>query len=243
MRIAIVSDVHGSLAALEAVVADLQRHGPDFVLHGGDVALSGPRPAEVVDRIRGEGWQGVLGNTDDLLWRPEELETQLQRAPRLERLLRVLFEDLAPATREILGEGRVTWLAGLPTEWRGEGICLLHASPGDLWRAPMPDADAADVEEAYGSRDAGVVVYGHIHRPFVRQVGKMLVANSGSVGMPYDGDPAASYLLITDGVAEVQRVAYDVERDVQDLRATGYPYADWLGEVRRRGAFVPPPAT
>lgn len=241
MRIAIVSDVHGSLVALESVITDLRRHRPDVVLHGGDLALSGPRPAEVVDRVREERWLGVLGNTDELLWRSEELESQLQRAPRLERLLRVLFEDLAPATRELLGKERLEWLEGLPSEWRGEGICLVHASPGDLWRAPMPDADPSDLQEAYAGCDAGVVVYGHIHRPFVRQVGSMLVANSGSVGMPYDGHQSASYLLITDGVPEVKRVEYDVEREARDLHATGYPHADWLGEVRRRGAYLAPP--
>lgn len=243
MRIAVVSDIHGSLVALEAVISDLRGHRPDLVLHGGDLVLSGPRPAEVVDRIREEGWPGVMGNTDELLWRSEELETQLQRAPRLEWLLRVLFEDLAPATCALLGEERLAWVEALPPDWRGEEICLLHASPGDLWRAPMPDADPDDFREAFGPCNAQVVVYGHIHRPFVRRVGAIAVANSGSVGMPYDGNPAASYLLVTDGVPEVHRVAYDVEREARDLHAIGYPHADWLAEVRRRAAyFAPPPA-
>jgi predicted phosphodiesterase len=241
MRIAIVSDVHGSLAALEAVISDLTRRSPDLVLHGGDLALSGPRPAEVVDRIRDQGWQGVVGNTDELLWRPEVLDAQLEKAPRLERLLRVLFEELAPATRELLGDDRIAWLTKLPAEWWGEGVRLLHASPGDLWRAPAPDAEADELESVYIARDGEVVVYGHIHRPFVREVGHAVIANSGSAGMSYDGDPSASYLLIDDGVAAVQRVAYDVEQDARDLIATRYPHAEWLGEVRRRGAFLPPP--
>jgi hypothetical protein len=202
--------------------------------------LSGPRPAEVVDRIRDEAWPGVVGNTDELLWRPEELETQIERGPKIEHLLRVLFEEFAPVTRDLLGSERLRWLAELPTDWRGEGIHLIHASPRNLWRAPMPDADTSEFEETFGALGAQVVVYGHIHRPFVRQVRNMAVANSGSVGMPYDGDPSASYLLITDGIAEVKRVPYDVDREVEDLRATAYPRAVWLGEVRRRGAYVAP---
>ena len=86
MRVALVSDVHGNLTALEAVVADLRRRAPDLVVHGGDLALMGPRPAEVIDRIRELGWPGVVGNTDELLWRPHEYERQLARAPRLARL-------------------------------------------------------------------------------------------------------------------------------------------------------------
>ena len=64
MRVALVSDVHGNLTALEAVVADIGRRGVDMTVHGGDLALMGPRPAEVVDRVRELGWPGVVGNTD-----------------------------------------------------------------------------------------------------------------------------------------------------------------------------------
>jgi putative phosphoesterase len=239
-RIAIVSDVHGGLAALEAVIADLEREGPDLVLHGGDLVLDGPRPAEVVDRIRELGWPGVVGNTDELLWRPEEHQAQLSKAPRLAPLLRLLFEDYAPATRELLGEERIAWLRDLPAELRHEDLLLVHASPGDLWRAAMPEAEDEELAETYGGGGAAIAVYGHIHRPFVRKVGQLTVANSGSAGHAFDGDPRASYLLIEDGVAEVRRVEYDVEREAADLEAVGYPDAARLGEMRRLGKFIPP---
>src|SRR3954453_3223985 len=116
MRVALVSDVHGNLAALEAVIADLRRRAPDLVLHGGDLVLSGPRPAEVVDRIRELGWPGVVGNTDEVLWGPEAQAEQVARAPKLEALLANIFESHAPATRERLGEERLAWLRGLPAE-------------------------------------------------------------------------------------------------------------------------------
>lgn len=70
----------------------------------------------------------------------------------------------------------------------------------------------------------------------------MLVANSGSVGLTWDGDPRASYLLIENGDIEVRRVEYQVEREVSELLASGLPYAKWLAEMRRRAAFVPPDA-
>jgi len=69
MRLASLSDIHGNLTALEAVVADISRRGVDHVAHGGDLALVGCQPAEVIDRVRELGWPGIVGNTDELLWR------------------------------------------------------------------------------------------------------------------------------------------------------------------------------
>lgn len=240
MRAAVVSDVHGNLTALDAVVDDLARREVDTVVHGGDLALAGAQGAEVVDRIRELGWPGVVGNVDELLWRPEEQAAQLRSAPRLAALLELLFGDYARATREALGEERLAWLRGLPVEHRAEELLVLHASPGDLWRAPMPDADDSELSSTYGSAGAPVVVYGHIHRPFVREAGPGLtVANSGSVGSPFDGDPRASYLLVEDGIPRVVRVDYDVEREVELVLRSGYPDAERIAEMRRTGRFVP----
>src|SRR3954468_13376047 len=101
MRAAVVSDVHGNLTALDAVVDDLARREVDTVVHGGDRALAGAQGAEVVDRIRELGWPGVVGNVDELLWRPEEQAAQLRSAPRLAPPLRAPFRAVtrgAPAS-------------------------------------------------------------------------------------------------------------------------------------------------
>jgi len=68
MKLAIVSDIHGNLAALDAVISDLETVNPDLVVQGGDLAINGPHPSECVDRIRELGWPGVAGNTDLALW-------------------------------------------------------------------------------------------------------------------------------------------------------------------------------
>lgn len=238
MRIAILSDVHGNLAALEAVVADLTAASPDLIVHGGDLASAGPRPTEVVDLIRDQGWPGVVGNTDEMLWRPDRLAEQVAKAPKLEPLLRIGFEEFAPATAAMLGPQRIAWLQTLPAEWRHEDLTVLHAGPGDLWRAPMPDADDHKFLETYQTL-GNVVVYGHIHRPFVRTPPGLTVANSGSVGSPYDGDWRPSYLVITDGRLEVRRVEYDVETTIADLRAAHYPRTAWIADILRRGTYVP----
>jgi predicted phosphodiesterase len=238
VQTAIIADVHGNLTALDAVVADIERRGPDRVVHGGDLALAGAQPAEVVDRIRELGWLGVVGNVDDLLWNPQQLEVQEARAPKLAPLLHLLFESYAPPTRELLGEERPAWLRGLPAEHREGGLRVLHASPGDLWRAPMPDAPDSELLETYGPADGSAVVYGHIHLPFVRRLDSLTVANTGSVGNPFDGDPRAAYLLIDDGEPETIRVSYDIEREVSIVLESGYPDAARIAEMRRRGAFV-----
>ncbi len=240
MRIAIVSDVHGNLAALEAVVADLRRQSPDLVLQGGDLPYGGCHPAEVMDRVAELGWPGVLGNTDEVLWTKRGLEKMQFTAPKLRPLLRII-ERCAEATKSMIGESRLEWLKKLPCDIRLDNVLLLHASPGDLWKSPLDDAEDETMERVYGPLNASTVVYGHIHRPFVRGLAGLTVCNSGSVGMPYDGDPRASYLLLEEGRAEIRRVEYDVAKEVKSLLESDYPFKEWLAEVRIRGAYVPPP--
>ena len=83
MRIAIVADIHGNLTAFEAVAADLRQVSPDLILHGGDLADMGAHPVEIVDRIRELGWQGVVGNTDEMLFRAESLAEFAKQSPNL----------------------------------------------------------------------------------------------------------------------------------------------------------------
>jgi predicted phosphodiesterase len=239
MRLAIVTDVHGNLTALEAVIADLQRRGVERVVHGGDLALMGCQGAEVVDRIRELGWPGIVGNTDEVLWRPELHDELVPDAPGIAPVLNMVFLQYGPATRELLGEERVAWLRDLPAEHREDGLALVHASPTDLWRAPAPDAPDSELDETYGPLRARLTIYGHIHRPYIRTLGGLTVANTGSVGAPFDGNPRSSYLLVTDGVPELIRVEYDVEREAATLVASGYPDAPRIAEMRRQAAFLP----
>src|SRR5271168_1160098 len=98
MRVAIVADLHGNRTAFEAVLADLKQTSPDLILHGGDLADSGSSPVEIVDRIRDLGWQGVMGNTDEMLVRPESLE-EFASQSRAPAALWTAIREIADATR------------------------------------------------------------------------------------------------------------------------------------------------
>ena len=139
-RIAVVSDVHGNLTALEAVLADLGQTAPDLIFHGGDLPQGGSRPIEIVDRIRDLGWPGVLGNTDEMLFRPEALTEFASRTPAMRPLLPPI-EEMAAATRVALGEERLAWLRGLPLVQRHGPMALVHASPESCWRGPAPASE------------------------------------------------------------------------------------------------------
>ncbi len=239
MRVAIVSDVHGNRRAFEAVLADLRQVAPDVVVHGGDLAYGGAHPAEIIDQIRALGWPGVRGNTDEMLWAPKGLTEFAASASKIAPLL-ARIQEMIPPTLASIGEERLRWLEGLPCEYSGEGFCLVHASPGDLWRAPRPNASDDELQSTYASLGSRIAVYGHIHRPYVRRLQGMTVANSGSVSQSYDGDTRASYLVIDGENVAIRRVEYDVESEARDVLHSGLPHAQWLARILRAGQYVPP---
>src|SRR5262249_43760885 len=139
MRTAVISDIHGNLTALEAVLQDLKHTMPDRVLHGGDLVAHGSRAREVAALVQSVGWPGVVGNTDEMLWRPEAADVIFSQPQRAE-LRKVIFEEMVPFTRAQLAAEDIIWLQTLPEQIRQDEFVLLHASPGDLWRSPLHNA-------------------------------------------------------------------------------------------------------
>ena len=153
MRTAIVSDIHGNLTAFEAVLADLRETSPDLVLHGGDLGDNGSSPCEVLDRIRDLGWQGVVGNTDEMLFDPDSLSRFASGLPQLKSMWDAI-EEMAADVRERIGEDRLKWLRALPREQMREHFALVHARPDTAWRAPMESAADSDLQSASLLQDA-----------------------------------------------------------------------------------------
>ena len=227
-----MSDIHANLTALEAVLVDLRAASPDLVIHGGDLVGSGASPAEVVDRIRELGWPGVYGNSDEMVWNPGRL-SEIFAAPSLQHWHDVVLRT-ASWTRAALRDERIDWLRALPFRLTEQDISVVHASPDDCWRSPDVEATDEELLTTYAKLTSRGVIYGHIHRPYVRRLPAMVVANSGSVSLSYDGDSRAAYAVIDGEHITIRRVEYDIEREARALVASRCPDAQWIAEMLRK---------
>ncbi len=236
MRFAVISDTHGNLTALEAVAADLAITAPDVVFHGGDVADGGCRPAEVIDLILSRGWRAVLGNVDEMLFRPEALEAFARRSTAPAAMWNAVRE-IAAFTRESIGEHRLRWMASLPMKLEEDGLSIVHASPTTTWETPGSSATGEKLHATYGTLPGPIIVFGHTHIPFVRQIdingSRRCIANSGSVSLSFDGDPSASYALIEKGSVTIRRVPYDIESEIRAMEASKMPRTAWIASMLR----------
>ncbi len=217
-------------------MADLQQTSPDLVLHGGDLADFGANPADIVDRIRDLGWQGVIGNGEEALSAPKTLEDFAAKSSAPPSLWGAIREIMT-ATRELLGSDRIEWLRGLPRIHGHDRIVLVHATRESTWRSPGPAASDSELIAAYEPLQRPVVVYGHIHCSFIRTVStpemNLVIANSGSVSLSYDGDHRAAYLLLDGGQPSIRRVDYDLDEEIEALYERGLPHADWIANTLR----------
>jgi diadenosine tetraphosphatase ApaH/serine/threonine PP2A family protein phosphatase len=116
-----------------------------------------------------------------------------------------------------------------------EGFALVHATPESCWRAPAAEATDAELETVYGSLGQPVVAFGHTHRSSIRSVAghPRLLINIGSVGLSYDGDPRASYLILEGGTPSIRRVEYNIEKELKALSSCGLPGATWTAKMLR----------
>ncbi|MEA2433814.1 MAG: hypothetical protein QOG54_1271 [Actinomycetota bacterium] len=203
MRIAIVSDIHGNLPALEAVMDDLEKRSPDEVWCAGDLGWGGPWASECIAIVRAAGWTTVKGNTD--IWIAGDPQTVEDPNERNE------MNEVAAAHN--ISEDDAEWLVNLPLGHHGPGaILMVHATPQSPFVAPFPDDPPADFNVYAGQ--ASLMIYGHVHHAFVKKLpDDTIVANPGSVGLPQDG-PEASYLLVDqkgpDLTLRHRRIPFDV---------------------------------
>ena len=222
VRIGLLSDIHGNLTALEAVIAALGREGSlDRVIVAGDLLQGGPRALAVWERLLELGWTLVRGNEDETLAGTRALVdwTQVQRAQ-----LAWQRERIGPDVRRAL--------AALPASVRvptpsGE-LLVVHASPRDTDdRRGAPHNTPEEVAQAYGGTGAAAIAFGHWHESFVRATPFALLINVASVGQPRDRLPLAAHTILTaaDGEWTVsqRRVPYDASAEVEAAAAAGMP--------------------
>jgi putative phosphoesterase len=224
MRIAIFSDVHGNLQALDAVLADIAAQKPDAVYCLGDLVGYGGNPNEVTERIRRDGFPTVMGNYDDGVGYDRD-ECGCAYTEERDRLLgdRSLAWTKAHTTAE-----NKAFLKTLVKEIRfdadGKRILLVHGSPRKMNEYLFEDRAISSFQRLAASSSADVIAFGHTHKPYTKEVDGVLFLNDGSVGKPKDGDWRACYAILENGVATFRRVRYDVRAAAAAIRATGLPH-------------------
>ena len=247
VRIAVLSDVHGVVLAVEAVRKALKKEKPDVVMIAGDLAMNGPDPAGSIDAIRemeAEGAIVVQGNTDVAVADadyaaafPWLLESGISDPMRL----------AAEWAHDALSDEQLAWLRRLPTERRvriGEDLVLVtHASPGSQTHGFDKDLDPTAILERIARTDARIICCGHTHLPDVREFGWKVIANGGSAGYVFDGDPTASWALVTIGdddevTTEIRRTEFDVLAMANAISARGLPGDVYRAATVRTGKLV-----
>ena len=226
MKIAILSDIHGNRHALSAVLADIDREAPDQVYCLGDLVGYGAYPNEVIERIRDRGIPTVMGNYDDGVGFDKDECGCAYTDPEMKRLgdwsLVWTREVVTPENKEFLR----SLLPSIRFEAGGKRFLLVHGSPRRINEYVYEDRPLFSLEHIARSAAADVLVFGHTHLPYVKEVAGVLFVNDGSVGKPKDRDARAGYVLLDVGdevKAELRRVPYDVAAAAAAVRASGLP--------------------
>lgn len=209
MRVAALYDIHGNIAALEAVLEDVEREGVDTIVVGGDV-LYGPHQSECLAVLRERHSRFVAGNCEREVLDPTDETSTWCR------------DMLAPSDLALVA----SWPATVELEIAGLGrVLFCHATPRSDTENLTRLTPDGDVTEALQGVDADVVVCGHTHVQHERQVshGPRLV-NAGSVGLPYEGRSGAFWALLGPDVS-FRRTTYEIEPAIDSAMASGFPSA------------------
>ncbi|MBM4287767.1 MAG: metallophosphoesterase family protein [Deltaproteobacteria bacterium] len=225
-RLAIISDIHGNLPALEAVLADIESQGLTEIFHLGDLVGYNPFPNETVALISRRGLPGITGNYDQaVLARVGDPIGEFLNAkitPMGREIYHWTVIEVNSQSRAFLGAlpERLSLVRG---RWR---LLLTHGSPRhvkDYVRPSWPDDMVWDL---LSEVEEDIVFTGHTHIPSVRPIGGKWLVNPGSVGFPKDGNPLAAYAIVELGSevrVEIRRVPYDIERTIAAIRQRGLP--------------------
>ena len=234
-RVAVLADIHGNLRALDAVLGELEKERPDFIVFGGDVA-SGPFPRQVLERLmalrqeKGERVLFVCGNADrEIVAAFDRMRAGRQIPDRSqEENPALLFGSWAA---ERIDREQRDFLAGfqariaLPVTGLGSAL-FCHGSPRSDEEIITRFTSRERLNRLLAGVQEKVVVCGHTHHQFDLRTGGARVVNAGSVGMPYEGRPGAYWALLGPGV-ELRRTEYDAARAVEEAMGTDYPDPDY----------------
>lgn len=238
MRIGILSDIHGNLPALEAVLTEMRSRELDSMYCLGDLVGYGASPNEVVERIQREGIPTVMGNYDDGVGFDRDDCGCAYQDPQD----KALGDQSLAWTKAKTTSANKAFLRELKPEFRfdadGCRVLLVHGSPRKMNEYLFEDRALSSFQRLAAGSNADLIVFGHTHRPYARFVDDVWFVNAGSVGKPKDGDWRACFIVLTPGgpvPAEFVRVPYDVQRASKAIRDSELPdkFAD---DIERGGA-------
>lgn len=251
MKIALLSDIHANLPALEAVLADIAAQGVDATYHIGDLVGYAPWANETVDLIRKRGIAGVAGNYDSTVATRYKHCGCKYEDPKQEELSHLSYawtlEHTSDETKQALGELPFRLdvrLAG--GHQSGATLILVHGTPTlntVYWTEDRPDSFCMKMAQLAGASSGDVIAFGHTHKPWHRTVEGVHFVNTGSVGRPKDGDWRAGYVVLTHNVSgvavEFRRVEYDVEQAAKAIESSKLP-SEFAQYLRSGGKSLAP---
>jgi putative phosphoesterase len=233
-RVAVITDIHANLPALEAALAHIDQLDIERIYCGGDLVGYGPHPNEVCALIEERGILTIYGNYDYAIGRDLEdcgcaYPTQHDRN---------LGQQSVDWTLAHTDQHAKDFMRALPFDLRFEvganTVHLVHGSPRKVNEYLFEEKPASLYERLARSEEADTLGFGHTHKPWVREYGGVLFVNCGSVGKPKDGDPRAAFALLHPGVRQpdvtIERVSYDAEAVAREVAEAGLPreYAEKL---------------
>ncbi|WP_374689716.1 metallophosphoesterase [Promineifilum sp.] len=238
MQVALISDIHGNLTALDAALTDIARHGADQIICLGDVAALGPQPMAVVHRLHDLAIPVILGNTDHWLLNPKREKTK-NDDQRRQQEIELWAAGQVTATERGLIEAYAPWLA---FNLDGTSLLCYHGSPRSFEERIEPETPTKKLDDYFEEHRATLLAGGHTHEAMVRRYGESVIINPGSVGLPMIhpqpgsekntyNPPWAEYALVDthDGglTLSLRRVPYSLDDLAAAVRASGMPHADF----------------
>ena len=232
--VAVITDIHGNLPALEAALARIDELGIEEIYCGGDLVGYGPHPNEVCALIAERQIPTIYGNYDYAIARDE----QDCGCAYIDQHDRELGQRSVDWTLEHTDQRSKDWMRELPFDLHvrvGETpVHIVHGSPRKVNEYLFEDKPASLYERLAAAETDDALVFGHTHKPWIREHGGVLFVNCGSVGKPKDGDPRGAFAILCPSAAgvdaRIERVGYDAESVAAQVRESGLPseYADKL---------------
>jgi predicted phosphodiesterase len=227
VRTALIADIHGNLVALRAVLGDLNARGADRIVCLGDVAATGPQPAEAIDAIAQLGCDVVMGNTDEWLLDPREEAIEDDDTRRIVEIDLWAREQLTAEHLAALGRYR--------PRVELDGMLCYHGSPRSNTEALLPTTPDTELGHMLAGYECRVMAGAHTHMAMLRRFRGSIVMNPGSVGMPFEqtsagtfrNPPWAEYAIVDGGEVAFHRVPVDVGAVTEAALASGMPNAGW----------------